>query len=631
MNIPLCSVYSSSCNYLHFQRKNQDSENDVYDDPTEWFSVNVNKPATSSEAVGLSMQTADLGVSFQPPHTNSLLNTRTNRNSGLTDSGNYSNRSSDASLGMQSTAGFLEGKSCSRPSGSHYEDYEDLDISAHEDSGSEHLPVLYKSENEQYPPKGTTDEFPGAITLQQVESQYTSAISTEGDLEPVDCVKGACLQQVSLDYDPTKLKQVLSDTERLSLLSDECSGPYYDKDLVQPISRQTTGCAPDSLSSELDFLNTFRPLQRRIQSVTRHLTECLCASSHPVKLSQTSPFRLNGSLLARQVVRQFSEDLAHLSKLCRVIVLISKDSPDPGLVRKFCTVQKTLDHTIPQLDRILEELSTPETQSHLEKPQLLSKMERLLTQIAQCMSVLETTVLTNINLLFSPVKLTDPVLQNQPDSKVKAFAHAAVDILSSPLTAPPSSWSLNHTEYYSCNKISYGSQSRMSELVKLIPVKRFLELQSQCEHAWSSSQCFLGRILPAKTGPPSSKTSSDPLTPKTVNTLVNATLDSCTQLIKSVSSFCALLSTLVDTFTDKTEILALQNELTTKNDSLCEALKGIITQAKEVCSHLQKEKEGSPLPGPVLQRLIGAGHTVCLCVKSIESCVSQYHDRTQTA
>ncbi|OON19537.1 hypothetical protein X801_04595, partial [Opisthorchis viverrini] len=192
-----------------------------------------------------------------------------------------------------------------------------------------------------------------------------------------------------------------------------------------------------------------------------------------------------------------------------------------------------------------------------------------------------------------PIKLTDPLPQNQLDLKVNAFTHADVDILSS-LTAPPSSWSLNRTEDCSC---SYGSQSRMSELVKLIPVKRFSELQSQCEHAWSSSQCFLRQILPAKTGPPSSKTSSEPLTLKMVNTLVNATLDSCTELIKSVSSFCALLSTLVDTFTDKTEILALQNELTTKNDSLCEALKGIITQAKEVSSHLQKEKEGPPLPG----------------------------------
>ncbi|GAA43003.2 breast cancer anti-estrogen resistance protein 1 [Clonorchis sinensis] len=611
-------------------RKNQDSENDVYDDPTEWLSTNVNKTATSSETVGLAMQTADLGVSSQPLYTNSLLNTRTHRTSGMTDSGNYSNRSSDASLGMQSTTGFLEGKSCSRPSGSHYEDYEDLDVSAQEDSGSEHPPVLYKSENEQYSPKGTTDDSSGAITLQQVKIQYINTTSTGEDLESkVNFVEGACLHHVSPDHDPTKLKQISSDTKRLSHLNDDCSDPYYDMDLAQPINRQTTGCVPDSLSSELDFLSTFRPLQRQIQSVIRHLTECLCTSSHPVKQPQTSPSRLNGSLLARQVVRQFSEDLAYLSKLCRAIVLISKDSPDPGLVRKFCTVQKTLDHTVPQLDRILEELSTSETKSHLEKPQLLSKMERLLKLIAQCMAVLETTVLTNINLLFSPTKLTDPLPQNQPDSKVNAFAHAAVDILS-PSTAPPSSWSLNRTEDCSCNNVSYGSQSRLSELVKLIPVERFSELQSQCEHAWSSLQCFLGRVLPAKTGPPSSKTSNNPLTPKTVNTLVSATLDSCTELIKSVSSFCALLSTLVDTFTDKTEILALQNELTTKNDSLCEALKGIITQAKEVSSHLQKEKEGPPLPGPVLQRLIGAGHTVCLCVKSIEACISRYYDRTQT-
>lgn len=597
-----------------------DVASDVYDDPREW---------SAPEPVTRLHQTIPCAQLFGMGTYENLESRKSgNRISDVTDSGNYSNRSSDVSLSMQSVTGAtLTGSTESRmhrkTPDSQFEDYEDLDF----DSPRNHKPDFDQLVRALPPmPQSTTTNTRRQIpTVNRrsygVGDYKQTPWQNDADKLDSDRTSSRCDALMLKSGDTAKTIYTCSDQSRKT--KNEAGGENLmgtsSTDLTSTTTNNsTTGVvnAEDllmALGSRSAYVRFFSPLKQRVEAQCKRVSSAI-GSDQPQGLVDVTVCIYNLALLIH--------DLTIVHQICSVLTTSSKDSPDTGLIRKFLLLRKTAEDLKNQLSETVKNLETKKTTKFRE-------LSRLLAMVSQTVAALDAAVLANSPLLFSPTK----ILRRANSSSRSRGSNRQLEASRSLSSSVP------HLTHLDAAEVAAG----LEELQRLNP-KQFKAFQDGihsvkqlCDCSLHIAQAFLGELKAHDWSPSGQKREKTPLTLGFLTSHVKNILHQSSLLVRAITEFCATVcgdveNTALEDKRDYRRKLAM--ELEHRGSAICEALKGLVIQAKEATNYLRSEYPNKtdsyvtnyvlPMPGPVWQRLLGSTRGVCMNLTAVNKILASY-------
>ncbi|KAF7256764.1 hypothetical protein EG68_06157 [Paragonimus skrjabini miyazakii] len=613
--------------------KHNNHEADVYDDPVDWLQNNRKLPLTLKKPeCDPNMSAVYENLTLNPPCSN-------NRTSGLTDSGNYSNRSSDLSINLPSMMGSQERHVNLRTPDSQYEDYEDLDAALElgdvVEQRSTCCEQLAGTPQDSVPTCSVQllnplDNQQKKFTEQQLMGSYSSDFSptpnTKNDVSGNSREHG----QLSSGADGA----CTMDLENFSLNSDESFGSVSELDRLQTGLLKCKSEFVRNLNSKHAFIHSFDPIKQRIEINSKHISTIIQSHQPEVGTKHNRQERARigkceNRSIPSELVGQFAKDLAVFAQICTGMVTTAKASSDAGLTRKFIQIKKTLDRIIPQINRVLEELSPPGLNLHSGKVQILSKLSALLQCLMRTLDALDTTVLANSSLLFNRREINLPTDSTSPQCLSGNQILPTTSFPDNIPVIPPSLTKVSDLRIPATQTIltrnSPPSDPKLDDQLD--------DLRVQCELSLNSVQSLLDLVGPFASSNSHSIPSHVYLTPSILTYHVKAIMKHCVELIRSVAGCRSFIrdTLLIGPLT----CASLCDELEGKGGALCETLKGLVTQTKEVNKYLTDKSSQNraithevPLPGPLLQRLHGSGRSVSLSIGALIKYLQTYHCST---
>ncbi|VDP84338.1 unnamed protein product [Echinostoma caproni] len=366
-----------------------------------------------------------------------------------------------------------------------------------------------------------------------------------------------------------------------------------------------------ALRSRSSYVRFFSPLKKRIEEHSKRVFASVRTDrSHGAV--DTTVCTYNLALLV--------QDLTVIHQICGLLTTSSKDSPDAGLTRKFLLLRKTAEDVTARLGSIVREVESHSSPNSGELP-------RLLQLVSQTVESLDAAVLANAPLLFSPTK----VLRRANSSHRPYMPDRTLETTRSLSSSVPQ---LNELDKA---KVNAG----LEELKRLDPqqFKTFQNgiqsLKQRCDTSTSLAHRFLKELQDHDWSPNSNKDPKSPLTPNFLTLQVKNTLHQSSLLVRAIAEFCSTVCGVGESLTlvDKNDCRRkIAVELENRGSAICEALKGLVIQAKEATSHLRSDgldqmdstKTVLPMPGPVWQRLLGSTRSVCMSLTAVNKILSSY-------
>ncbi|KAF5401572.1 hypothetical protein PHET_04707 [Paragonimus heterotremus] len=614
--------------------KHNNHEANVYDDPVDWLENNKQLPLTLKKPeCDSNMSAVYENLTLNPPCSN-------NRTSGLTDSGNYSNRSSDLSINLPSVTGSQERHVILRTPDSQYEDYEELDAALELGDVLEQRPTcceqLARTPQDSVPTCNV--QLLNPLDNQQKKNTGQRLMGTYlSDFIPTpnttNNVSGGSREHGQLNSGTNGACTL--DLENFSLNSDESFGSVSELDRLQTGLLKCKNEFVRDLNSKQAFIHSFDPIKQRIEINSKHISTIIQSHQSEVgtKHSRQERARIGkceNRSIPSELVKEFAKDLSVFAQICTSMVTTAKASSDAGLTRKFIQLKKTLDRIIPQINRVLEELSPPGLNLHSGKVQILGKLSGLLQCLMRTLDALDTTVLANSSLLFNRREIN---LMTDSTSFQCLSGNQILPTTSSPNNAPvtaPRFMKVSDLRIPTAQTILTRSSPPLDPKLD----DQLDSLRVQCEVSLNSVQSLLDLVGPFASSNSHSIPSHVSLTPSFLTHHVKTIMKHCVELIRSVAGCRSFIR---DTLLiGPLACASLCDELESKGGALCETLKGLVTQTKEVNRYLTDKNSQNrainhevPLPGPLLQRLHGSGRSVSLSLSALMKYLQTYHCSAQ--
>ncbi|KAF8568340.1 hypothetical protein P879_02354 [Paragonimus westermani] len=613
--------------------KHNNHEADVYDDPVDWLEDNRKLPLTLKKPeCDSNMSAVYENLTLNPPCSN-------NRTSGLTDSGNYSNRSSDLSINLPSVMGSQERHVNLRTPDSQYEDYEDLDAALEPGEVLEQRSTCFEKLSRTPQASVPTCIVQPVNPLNNHQKKCTEPQLMDNHSSDFSLTPNNTNNTSGNSREPGQLNSGADDAclmalENFSLNSDESFGSVGELDRLQTGLFKCKDEFVRDLNSKQAFIHSFDPIKQRIGINNKRISMILQSYQPEVATKQNQQERTKigkceNRSIPSELVRQFAEDLSVFTQICTSMVTIAKTSSDAGLTRKFIQLKKNLSRIVPQINRMLEELSPPGLTLRSGKMQILGKLSALLQCLMRTLDAVDTTVLANSSLLFNRREINPSADSTPPQCLSGNQILPTTSSLDSTSITRPSFTKMPDSRISATQTIlTHNCPTSDPQLDGHLD-----NLRVQCEQSLNSVQSLLDLVGPFASSNSHSISLKSPLTPNILTYHVKAIMKHCVELIRSVAGF---RSSIRDTLLiDPLRCASLCDELESKGGALCETLKGLVIQTKEVNRYLTDKNSQNrainhevPLPGPLLQRLHGSGRSVSLSVGALMKYLQTYHCST---
>ncbi|CAL8079938.1 unnamed protein product [Calicophoron daubneyi] len=404
----------------------------------------------------------------------------------------------------------------------------------------------------------------------------------------------------------------LLDVENCSANSSDSYGSIDELDVLKSGFFDNQQDIFTALNSKAAFMDYFPPLRNKIVQSMDHL---LAMFKNSVK---------NDVAVCAEptdILTSLNDDIFAIAQMCVILIAFSKEFPDNGLVRRFVIFKRTFDQVMERITRCAEEFRKETQKISQKKPQLLNELDRAFKLTSQTMNALNTTVLANSTLLFSPQKvLTRPISTGSRNSSMSCRT-AGANFVCKLSSSVPSLTSVN-CSIKPPKAVRIGTPKMLPQKLE----KGLKDIEKYCERSYDSTQKFLNSLQPATLGVGLGRqeTALTPLTSALLNGLVKDMLHKNTMMIRSIARVCSLISGLNSSTSPKKtdgDLVRLRTELELRGNNICESLKGLVIQTKEATRYLSSDTttlstegkrigEGLAIPAPLLQRLSGAGRTV---------------------
>ncbi|THD25074.1 Breast cancer anti-estrogen resistance protein 1 [Fasciola hepatica] len=597
-----------------------DEASDVYDDPREWAAP---EPVKRLHQAIPCVQEPGMGT-----YENLDSNKSGNRISDVTDSGNYSNRSSDVSLSSQSVTGAtltasVESRLQPKTPDSQFEDYEDLDLGSPRnckpdlDMSARALPPMphcsVNSARRQNPMSSrrlyNTNDYKRGHW--QNDAERLDPIISCPAFSDSSRKSTGIINAIQASPEPNKNSTWENDHPILTKNSFLNPSATESASRIEVLKDQQNIIT--ALRSRSTYLRFFSPLKQRIEAQSKRVLSSI-RSDQPQNSMDITVCVYNLALLVH--------DLSIIHQICDLLTASTKDSPDAGLTRKFLLIRKTADDVKNQLSEFIRFLEEKKLVKFTELPHTLQL-------VLQTVSSLDAAVLANAPLLFSPAK----VLRRANSG---SRSHASSRPLEASRTLSSSVPHLNHLG-------TAEIRSSLEQMRRLTP-EQFKAFQSgicplkrQCDASLNIVQGFLEELKAHDWSPTGHRQQKTPLTLSFLTSQVKNILHQSSLLVRAITEFCATLcgdgeNSMLENKQDCRRKLAM--ELEQRGSAICETLKGLVIQAKEATNHLRSEdmirmnpcvtNSVLPMPGPIWQRLLGSTRSVCMSLTAVNEILASY-------
>ncbi|KAK4473876.1 hypothetical protein MN116_003205 [Schistosoma mekongi] len=643
--------------------KNKEENSDIYDDPTEWcIPNNISRQNSGKNTINYSTK------STQP---NAVEDTHTsiNHNScslyenidyfticpsscGLTDSGNFSNQSSDVSFSVHSINDGIVDQKCN-PDNS-YEDYEDLPPNIPEEFRDKDYSVKYEPINsnfcEQEAILNGTQHTKDYLKQSNNDLMYPlklQEISKDNKIKSISDLVNSPKKDNSLDYLPQ------NNTLHSSIKTK--STEAIDEHQFTPSSFELT---PNTFKSVEEFIGYWLPIQRRIHDNCLNLMKAI----HQYNIR-------NSTRLLTRLFAQLNNEIIIISQLCTVMIGLSKQvSLDNGLTYKFIIYRQNMENLSEMFIKLSKYTNIKYLNDHYEEfaKQSVHSID-IDNDVNENKTIFEQTIqelLTEVNLFYTTILANSKILFNTSINRSHELNQkdclltttTTINGINNLRTSIPSftTASINHSYQYSKDKQKFLSKSH--EFINTLGNSNFnhetqfnnLDFKTLSQLCFSSLNIidhYLNYLTPFQNdtlkvySPCLKNLKKNSLSIQFVVEQTKMVMKSCSQLIRSTILICNEMKQSSSTLTysyvsddnnhPNTVVYAwLLSKLEHTTDKLCESLKGLVTQTKEIAKFITNESETFssnkiiPIPGPLLQRLDGA-------LKSVQNSIETIYELTK--
>ncbi|VDP45774.1 unnamed protein product [Schistosoma mattheei] len=633
----------------------EQNNSDVYDDPTGWCIPNDNNNDSSSNNSKNSIVCTKKSTQFNPLEENHLS---VNQNScslyenvdyytkypssvGLTDSGNFSNQSSDVSFSIHSINDGIVDQRMNRENSS--EDYEDLPPSIPEEFRDTNNSIQYeltstnsyKSEtilnnlhDTIYPSKQLNNEI--------LFSLNTQSKSTDNIINSVDNLNDKKFPENVVP----SFKEINNDKQfKLSLV-----------------------LTPNMFKTMKEFTEYWLPIQERIHDKCLHLIKLL--HQHDT---------IHSTHLITSLITQLNNEFIIISQLCTVMIGLSKQTTiiNNNLTQKFIIYRYNMENLAELFIKLSKNINIVDLNNQYQKYNKQSTITTHLTNnnnnnsnnntnsnndsndnnnnSEESKTLLEQTIqqlLTEINLFYTTILINSNLLFNNLINKFSesnqehfSLIKQQTNMFNKLSRSIPSfhTLSLNSSLQVSNNKPNYLSKSYefIDHLTNLNQKNlagnlNFQKLSQFCLNSLNIIDNYLNYLIQFQNDTILyfKNLKNNNFFIQFIIEQTKLVMESCSQLIRYIMSICnefKLLSSIhnINDVHDTNTVILRKLEYMT--DKLCESLKGLIILTKEIAKFLTNEYEYIsshkmiPIPGPLLQRLNGA-------LKSIQNSIKTIHE-----
>ncbi|KAH8851420.1 Breast cancer anti-estrogen resistance protein 1 [Schistosoma japonicum] len=643
--------------------KNKEENSDIYDDPTGWCIPNniscqndgentINHSTKSTQLNGLEHTHTSINHNSCSLYENLDYFIKCPSSCGLTDSGNFSNQSSDVSFSVHSVNdGIVDQKS--NPDNSN-EDYEDLPPNIPEEFRDEDYSVKYEPIKSNFFEQeailnGThhTRDLSKQFNKDLIYSLKPQEISNDNKIKSFSNLMNSPRKDNSLDY--------ILQNNALHSSTKTKSTEAFNEQQFTPSSFELT---PNTFKSVKEFIGYWLPFQGRIHDHCLNLMKAI--HQHNITNSTYSLVPL---------FAQLNNELIIISQLCTVMIGLSKQaSLDNGLTHKFiiyrqnmenlsemfiklskCTKIKYLNNNYEEL--IKQSINSIEIDNDIDRNKTL--FEQIIQELLTEVNLFYTTILANSKILFN-TSINGSHESNQKDCLLTTRKMNVINELRTSIPSLTTS-STNHSYQYLKNKQKFLSKSH--EFINTLCNSNFnhesqlrnLDFQTLSQLCFSSLNIidhYLNYLTPFQNdtlnvySPRLQNLKKNSLSIQSVVEQTKMVMKSCSQLIRSTISICnemkqsssALTYSHVNddnNYSNTVVYTRLSSKLEHTTDKLCESLKGLVTQTKETAKFITNESETFssskiiPIPGPLLQRLNGA-------LKSVRNSIETIYELTKS-
>ncbi|CAH8473253.1 unnamed protein product [Schistosoma rodhaini] len=633
-------------------KNKEQNTSDVYDDPTGWCIPNDynndNNPNNNKNSILCTKKSTP----FNPLEENRLS---MNRNScslyenvdyytkypssvGLTDSGNFSNQSSDVSFSIHSiNDGIVDQRM--NPENS-YEDYEDLPQSIPEEFRDTNNPSKYDTTN--------TNSDENELTLNSVH--YTTNSFRQLNKEILFSLN---TQNKSTDTIMNSISQFSFSKEVGSV--NNLNRKEFQENLLHSSTeiineKQSTSSlelTPNIFRTVKEFTRYWLPIQGRIHDECLNLMKALHNDD-----------TMNSSHLIAPLYTQLNNEFIIISQLCTVMIGLSKQtSLDNGLTHKFIIYRQNMENLAELFIKLSKNingqyqkfdkqsinaihLNNDDNSIEENKTLLEQTIQQLLTEV----NLFYTTILANSKILFHYSMNRSPESNRKCSSltkeKTNMFHKLNTSIPSLSIPSFNSSLNISNNNKQKFLSKSYEFINTLSNSnQKIIPGNlSFQKLSKFCLNSLYIIDNYLNYLIQFQNDTISVNSPYFKKTNLSIQSIIEQTkmvMESSSQLIRYTMSICNQLKPLSSVYnindhnhSDTLTYTSLSRKLEYMIDKLCESLKGLVTLTKEIAKFLTNEFEIIPsnkiipIPGPLLQRLNGA-------LKSVQNSIKTIHELTK--
>ncbi|CAH8451065.1 unnamed protein product [Heterobilharzia americana] len=675
--------------------KNKERDtSDVYDDPTGWCisnndSSNNNnnnpysdkltssfKPTSIMKSSGLEQTRASSNQNSGPVYENLDHYTKHYSPVGLTDSGNFSNLSSDVSFSIQSMNDGAVGQRNNLDDS--YEDYEDLPASIPDefrDSDRTQTQIKQESVHFNHNHEKTQNEINHfeESSLQIKKDQLHPSVSVQKLNDIKIESNSSCLNE-----DRSLLNGM---NTKASKISTSCSPLKTDFtiDIDRNKLKSSVELTPSTFNSVKDFTGYWLPIQARIQNKCLNLMNVL---------HQSKSLDSTGSIFS--LFSQLDNEFIVISQLCTIMIGLSKQSSlDYGLTRKFITYRQNMENlgeifinfskrnlntgynnqkeTYHCKDFDKQSILNMNRNDHVhtdENDKTITLFEHTIQQLLTEVNLFYTTILANSKILFNnsnnksselvpkicqsvqesntsyqlniPFSSFSPITDNlyqsfTDDRKFLSKSHESISTISN-------SMSKQQIEFSKLQKFQNSHFQKLSQLclsvLKVIDeyFNYLLQFQNDTVKGYSFSHKNLTR---------------NSLSIQSIIGQTKMVMQSCSEVIRCTSMICndmklSSSSHYDDNLHNSNSLSSIVQVDSLKKleyiaDQICEALKGLVTQTKEIAKFITNDFENLPynkiipIPGPLLQRLNGALKSVQYSIETLNKWVNkEYCQKSNT-
>ncbi|CAI2724185.1 unnamed protein product [Schistosoma spindalis] len=644
----------------------EQNNSDVYDDPTGWCIPNDNNnddnnPNNSKNSIVCTKKSTQ----FNPLEENHLsMNhnscslyenvdyyTKYSSSVGLTDSGNFSNQSSDVSFSTHSINDGIVDQRMNRENS--YEDYEDLPPSIPEEFRDTNNSIKFESTN--------TNPYKNETTVNNLH--YTTNSSKQLNNEIL----------FSLNTQNKSTNNIINSVDNLNHKKFSENSLYSSTEINNEKQfKSLLELTPNIFRTIEEFTEYWLPIQQRIHDKCLNLIKVL--NKHD---------QMHSTHLITSLFTQLNNEFIIISQLCTVMIGLSKQTTlnnnnNNNLTQKFIISRHNMENLAELFIKLSKRIniiylnnqyqkynkqsndtthltnnnnSSNDSNNHNNIDESKTLLEQTIQQLITEINLFYTTILVNSNILFNNSINKSSKLNQKHFSLIKQQTNIFNKLCKSipSFNTPILDLSLkltNDKQKYLSKSLEFINHLNNINHKNFLRNLNFQKLSQFCLNSLYIIDNYLNYLIQFQNDTILyfKNLKNNNIFIHSIIEQTKLIMESCNQLIRYIMSICNEFKSLSSSSsftlssiynindnhdTNTVVLINLFEKLEYMTDKLCESLKSLIILTKEIAKFLTNEYEIIlcnkiiPIPGPLLQRLNGALKSVQNSIKTIHELINE--------